>query len=193
MPLTFTTGSVALLLKEKTYTYHIESEKLIVSRLKNIRGTTDYIRILKILYGYYVAVEIMISDYIPEEILPDINERYKSELILQDLDYFGKKPGAIPMPADLPLINSIATAFGALFVFESLTLSNSLIYDMLLNDKNLLNENNSFSFFSAYDDVTEEKWKLFISVLNKQDENEGIIKGALDNYRMFQNWIINTL
>jgi heme oxygenase len=135
----------------------------------------------------------MISDYIPEEILPDINERYKSELILQDLDYFGKKPGAIPMPADLPLINSIATAFGALFVFESLTLSNSLIYDMLLNDKNLLNENNSFSFFSAYDDVTEEKWKLFISVLNKQDENEGIIKGALDNYRMFQNWIINTL
>ena len=193
MPLTFTTGSVALLLKEKTYTHHIESEKLIVSRLKNIRGTSDYVRILKILYGYYVAVEIMISDYIPEEILPDINERYKSELILQDLDYFGKKPGAIPMPADLPLINSIATAFGALFVFESLTLSNSLIYDMLLNDKYLLNQNNSFSFFSAYDDVTDEKWKLFLSVLNKQNENEGIIKGALDNYRMLQNWIINTL
>ena len=54
-------------LKRRTLAAHQALEKCLVGRIKAVRSENDYIELLKVMYGYYAAMESNIGDYLASE------------------------------------------------------------------------------------------------------------------------------
>lgn len=178
-------------LKEETHKAHIGVEKLIIPRLKKLDSNTSYAQLLNVFYGYFHPVEHQIEQHINEDILFDIDERRKSGSLLNDLYSLG----AIQLPqtsSDLPKIDCIADALGAMYVLEGSTLGGQFISKMIAEKLGLTSEN-GISFFSGYGADTSSKWSNFKDVIDnysghKTAEDE-VIKAANETFTKFKTWI----
>lgn len=112
---------ISIQLKQETSQLHTEFEKLLIPPLKNVQSFSDYTRILKLFYGFFSPVEQLIDRYVERNPLPDIAERRKSQLILDDLQSFDLAVDVQPC-SNLPEISDTASAFGGMYVLEKSTL-----------------------------------------------------------------------
>ncbi|MGF7077701.1 biliverdin-producing heme oxygenase [Mucilaginibacter sp. UYCu711] len=178
-------------LKGRTSGAHQELEKVLVRRMRAMRGLEDYIQLLQSFYGYFGALEDRINFFIGRAELPDYLLRRKSESLAKDIISLG---GKVPDKAgvdNIPMIENYLQAFGALYVMEGSTLGGQIITQMLtkqlrLQDKGLL-------FFSSYGEHLETMWATFKMTLNRQAtsnaEAEIVILAADATFRQFKNWL----
>src|SRR5690625_4306376 len=84
------------ILKEQTHAAHQKAEGIIIRKIKAISSEADYIDVLKGFYVYFSKVEDRMSEFITEEILPDIKERRDSSYILADIEELGGSIAELP-------------------------------------------------------------------------------------------------
>lgn len=179
-------------LKKVTRENHQQLEKLLVILLKQVATKEDYVRILRLFYSYFGALEDEINVYIGAAELPDYHQRRKTQNIANDIKIMG---GTVPGKAkgpDLPTIENPLQAFGALYVIEGSTLGGKIIHQMMEKKINIRNTE-GMSFFKGYGDQTESKWASFKEQLNSQIDNQAssaiIINSANETFLKFKAWI----
>lgn len=143
------------------------------------------------LHAYSLYLSLMhdvVSDYekhiypLVENVILDISERKKADLILKDLKYIGeekKKGHAFLKNSDQKY--SVPFALGMLYVLEGSTLGGRFILKNI--QENLgLDEENGISYFSGYGNKTGSYWKKFLAYFTEFEAQnnieEEIIAGA---------------
>lgn len=179
-------------LKKVTKENHQQLEKLLVTLLKQVVKREDYVKILKLFYGYFGALEDKINLHVGTAELPDYLLRRKTESIANDIKIMGGVLPSKAKDADLPIIENSLQAFGALYVIEGSTLGGKIIHQMMEKKLNLT-DNEGISFFKGYGDQTESKWASFKERLNSQIDNQKaspvIINSANETFLKFKTWI----
>lgn len=143
------------------------------------------------LHAYSLYLSLMhdvVSDYekhiypLVENVILDISERKKADLILKDLKYIGeekKKGQAFLKNSDQKY--SVPFSLGMLYVLEGSTLGGRFILKNI--QENLgLDEENGISYFSGYGNKTGSYWKKFLAYFTEFEAQnnieEEIIAGA---------------
>ena len=194
MPLPLTLPSVAEILKVQTVWEHQQAEEMIRPQLSSLKQIHDYAALLKTFYGFYSPVEQLISNFVSEELLPDISDRRNSKLILRDLAALGISGDSIPLCSRLPEIDSPTAAMGAMYVLEGSTLGGQMIARMLQNNPLLNLVPGQLNFFLGYKKETGPKWKSFQAALNLLDgETETLVSTARQTFSLFTQWTEQTL
>jgi heme oxygenase (biliverdin-IX-beta and delta-forming) len=174
-------------LKDSTQPSHQALEKKMVSMIKDIRNKQDYVKFLKLMYGYYSAMESRIQDYVAD---PEISKRRKAVRLLDDISYFESSSEAA-LCQELPPIRSHAEALGAMYVMEGSTMGGKIIAKMIEGQAGI-NGPSGFSFFNGYGEETGKMWEEFKVLLNRPlDEMEklNLILTANRTFKTFYNWI----
>jgi len=174
-------------LKDSTQASHQALEKKMVSIIKKIRTRQDYVNFLKLMYGYYSALERRVQEYVSEM---EIGKRRKAERLLEDISYF-ESTSTPDLCNELPPISSHAEALGAMYVMEGSTMGGKIIARMIEGQAGI-NGPSGFSFFNGYGEETGKMWEEFKLFLNKPlDELEklNLILTANRTFRTFYNWI----
>lgn len=179
-------------LKKDTLVNHQQLEKMLVSRMKATRSTTDYVNLLQLFYGYFGGLEMHIAPYINSENLADYADRRKSAALADDIKALGGQPDEKASATDLPAINSAPQAFAALYVIEGSTLGGKIISKMMAQQLNITN-GQGLKFFSGYGDATETMWNSFKTALNTQADTIAnqtiVIDTANETFTKFKQWI----
>jgi heme oxygenase len=184
----------ATIVKENTSRLHMELEELLIPQLLAIQSDGDYARILQIFYEMVYPLENLIERYLTTEMLPDIQHRRKSNLILQDLARLGFDDTTLRNNDNQPVIQSREQAMGALYVLEGSTLGGKIIANMLIKKND--NFKTSLNYFTAYGTETGTKWRLFLDHLNQYQnltQIETITKTANETFLKFKLWIQHNL
>ena len=153
-------------LKQATQSVHRELEAFLIPVIRNIRTKQEYIRLLNMFYGFYKPLEDAVDAFPVVDYLPDYVHRRKAALIVEDLRVMGEQ-GIPAVCTEIPDIDSIGAAFGALYVLEGSTLGGQHIAAMLRRSL-YIDASDAFqglAFFTGYRDDTGPKWKRFREVL----------------------------
>jgi heme oxygenase (biliverdin-IX-beta and delta-forming) len=192
MPLT-STVSVAAYVKEATAAAHQRTEHLLLPHLTSMNSRTDYVRLLRMFYGFFHPMELRIRERIDASLLPDIDARRNSGFILLDLQALGDQ-GQPDLADRLPAIASAGEALGALYVLEGSTLGGKMIANMLRKNPALRLGEEHLHFFSGYREQTGSKWTQFLAVLNAQEEELNLIADTANaSFDSLASWIHQTL
>jgi len=184
--------SLSELLKQNTKSNHQQLEKLLVTKLRLISTTEDYIKLLQLFYGYFGGLEDKIIGNLSEVHMDDHLERRKTLSIANDIKILGGTLNEKAKEGDLPQIENFLQALGALYVIEGSTLGGRVIVKMLQRQLDI-EHNKGLSFFSGYGEETESMWTSFKELLNNQTltlgETELIIAAADSTFEKFKLWI----
>src|SRR5690625_2148378 len=118
------------ILKEQTHAAHQKAEGIIIRKIKATSSEADYIDVLKGFYVYFSKVEDRMSEFITEEILPDIKERRDYSYIQADIEELGGSIAELPS-AVVPEIHSVIDALSAMYVLEESIMGGPYIVKML--------------------------------------------------------------
>lgn len=179
-------------LKSETLSNHQQLEKNLILKLKEMASLQDYLHILQIFYAYFGALEDQIDKYIGADQLSDYAARRKTLSIKEDILALN---GIVPekaMAADLPVIDDVLKAFGALYVIEGSTLGGQVISKMISKKLELATDE-GLSFFRSYGEDTMAMWDSFKVVLeshaNTQHEADVITRAANETFQKFKVWM----
>lgn len=179
-------------LKEATLANHQQTEKQLILRMKAMRSLDQYIALLQMFYGYFGGLEQQINKFVDAKNMPDYYHRRKTEAMAADIRNLG---GTIPELAkgdELPQIDNLRKAFGALYVIEGSTLGGKIIAVMMRQHFTFQGDK-GLSFFCGYGDDTDNMWTSFKNELNTiASTAEGrteITKAADQTFEMFGEWI----
>jgi heme oxygenase (biliverdin-IX-beta and delta-forming) len=174
-------------LKESTHPSHVALEKKMVVMVKKIRTRQDYVKFLKLMYGYYSALEKRVQEYLSD---PEIDKRRKAERLLEDISHF-ENSSTPDLCNELPPIRSHAEALGAMYVMEGSAMGGKIIAGMIKGQAGI-DGPSGFSFFNGYGEDTGRMWEEFKAFLNRPfDEMEklNLILTANRTFITFYNWI----
>lgn len=179
-------------LKSETLSNHQQLEKNLIFKLKEMASLQDYLYILQIFYAYFGALEDQINKYIGADQLSDYAARRKTLSIKEDIVALN---GIVPekaTAADLPVIDDVLKAFGALYVIEGSTLGGQVISKMISKKLELATDE-GLSFFRSYGEDTMAMWDSFKVVLeshaNTQHEADVITQAANETFQKFKFWM----
>jgi heme oxygenase len=148
-----------------------------------------YASLLRMYYGFFHPLEKQIQELLSSDDLADIRLRRNSRLLIEDLSAL---PVAFAYPAicyQLPVLQTKAQAFGALYVAEGSSLGGRVIAKMLLKNPGLSISHRQLNYFNGYGDQTGIRWTELLQVLNAQEEAGPIVEAANDTFLQFENWI----
>lgn len=178
-------------LRNETKSAHQQLEKATVPFIKKATDTEQYVYVLRMFYGYFKPVEAQIQALIHADLIPDIAERRQSGALVADLHTLGEDTAQLAVTDNLPVIESIPQALGALYVLEGSTLGGRFISQMLMKQ---LNRTDAITFFGGYGAETDAKWKVFTATVNEYAEkhplhlNE-IVAAADETFSKFGEWV----
>lgn len=170
-------------LREYTTDLHTALEDLPIS--KSITSpdisTEEYSLYLKLMYDVVKDTEDNIYPLL-QEIITDIDNRYKSSYLQQDLNNLKVNATSNITPVSNDLTDkSAAFALGIMYVVEGSSLGGRVI---LKNIQSVLgyDENNGARYFAGYGQTTGSSWKNFLAMMTEYQEQTGseaqIIAGA---------------
>jgi heme oxygenase len=180
-------------IKEETKQAHQSLEKIIVGHIKSVQSAEDYKTLLQLLYSYYFPLEILLDEWLNDGLVPFYSQRRKAESILHDINAVPDKHSPATLCTDLPPVNNIAAAFGALYVLEGSTLGGTYIAKMLSKQAGI--PAMQLTFFNGYAGKSMEMWNAFITALNHYAETSGagaeIMQSAKNTFEKFEQWTVN--
>jgi heme oxygenase len=177
------------ILKTQTSVNHLLLEKKLVSFMKTIRTEADYARFLALFYGYFGALELSINKCLNASIIPDYENRRKTEALKIDLKILNQEDLKLAASELLPVIENHLQSLGALYVIEGSTLGGKIISKMI--KQQLKTEVMAFTFFTGYGDQSANMWNSFTHILNSitQPDQIGIIvESANVTFQKFSFW-----
>ncbi len=172
-------------LREATKTAHLELERKVIQKLKDIRSNSDYADLLSYFYAYFSRLEQAIEPHITGDILPDYKERRKADRLKNDMADLGSADTPLPQ-TETPVITNPLEAMGALYVMEGSVMGGGIIIKMLAEKGGITQ---GISFFSGYGEATREKWTEFTAILDKlattPEEKQAVINAANQTFERF--------
>ena len=177
------------ILKTQTSVNHLLLEKKLISFMKTIRTEAEYARFLALFYGYFGALELSINKCLNASIIPDYENRRKTEALKIDLKILNQEDLKLAASELLPVIENHLQSLGALYVIEGSTLGGKIISKMI--KQQLKTEVMAFTFFTGYGDQSANMWNSFKHILNSitQPDQIGIIvESANVTFQKFSFW-----
>ncbi len=182
-------------LKEQTRAQH-ENLETIVDVMNKMFTRDDYEILLTKFYRFYSAVEprVYANDTAANGI--DASERSKIKWLESDLSALGAldKAKELPVLTDIPVLDSPAKAFGAMYVMEGATLGGQVITRHLKQHLGLTPENGG-SFFNSYGSRVGPMWKEFGQAITAfadgHHNNNEIVQAAKDTFDCFARCFSN--
>jgi len=179
-------------LKEATLSNHQQTEKQLILRMKAMRSIDAYVSLLQMFYSYFGGLEQQINSFIGEKEMADYSQRRKADAIAADIKTLGGTVPALADSSELPAIDTLPKAFGALYVIEGSTLGGKIIAGMM-RQHFTFNGNEGLSFFSGYGDNTDAMWTSFKTKLNAiastAENRQEITEAANQTFEKFGEWI----
>lgn len=179
-------------LRNETKTEHQQLEKMVIPFIRASVNYTAYSQLLKTFYGYFMPVEEQIAKFVTDEWIPAFSQRRNANYILQDLQAIGQPNAALNTCTQLPAINSVYAALGALYVLEGSTQGGKIISKMLVANMQLP-DFSAVRFFSGYGEQSDTMWHSFTGALNNLElsanQQDEIIRGATETFVAFKNWV----
>jgi heme oxygenase (biliverdin-IX-beta and delta-forming) len=182
--------------RTETKRQHQELEGVLIPVLKKMTDANAYAALLRMFYGYYQGIEDATDKYLNDDIVPRYSSRGKGERILQDLRSLGITDTP-PISTNLPEINSVATALGAMYVLEGSSLGGQIITRMLMDSLKMPLEH--FKFYNCYGEESKAYWEQYVDALNNsaasmtEDEREIIVNTAKDTFARFKEIALQNL
>lgn len=180
-------------IKNETLNNHQQLEKILVGRLKGIKSTEDYLRLLQLFYAYFGGLEALFEKYLEMDKIPDYPKRRKANSLLKDIHCLDAEPGSFAAEEYLPSIHGHLQCLGALYVFEGSTLGGSIIVQMISKHLPLLKKD-CFHYFTGYGPNNHVMWQQFKTLLNMQvltpANAAAVIEAANHTFKGFENWLI---
>jgi len=156
-------------------------------------GATTYRRHLEAFFGFYAPMEralLAVEGWSEHGI--DLSARLKAESLRADLVTLGiDEPDALAMCQTLPLLPSLATAFGTLYVLEGASLGGQIISRHVEKQFGYTAAHGA-QYFNGYGPRTGEMWMTFRRAVDAYGAEPGprdeMIAGALATFVAFRQW-----
>ena len=179
-------------LKEGTQRAHTVLEKKLVSHIREIGIVDDYIRLLRLMYGYYKPLQDKLDPFVSENNTTNYFTVRNVDHIINDiLALQPETDTAIPLCSRTPHITSHASSLGALYVTEGSTLGGRVITQMITK-KLAITPDRGFSFFNSYGEETPAMWQKFKLLINhprQPKEQSEMMDTAIETFSTFKDWI----
>ena len=133
----------------------------------------DYQQLLGTYYSLYHQLEAAIKRYLTQQPIEfDYQSRYKTSLLLNDLNYWHITPEPLSCQIALPELTNLGQLIGLLYVLEGSTLGANFIAQHLKLSYGYTRSTGS-DFFSAYGEQNQSHWQSFITYINSfSDQTE---------------------
>jgi len=155
-------------LRNETSSVHqqLEQTSLSMSVMAPVVSTEDYTAYLQTMLTIHKGIEANVFPVLAT-LLPDIDTRRKTQLILNDLQQLGAEPERSDESfTDDNYTSDPAFNLGILYVSEGSTLGGKVIMKNVLSAaKTGINE--ACHFLDAYGDKTGSRWKEFIAAMDQ--------------------------
>jgi len=177
------------ILKTQTSVNHLLLEKKLVSFMKTIRTEAEYARFLALFYGYFGALELSINKCLNASIIPDYENRRKTEALKIDLKILNQEDLKLAASELLPVIENHLQSLGALYVIEGSTLGGKIISKMI--KQQLKTEVMAFTFFTGYGDQSANMSNSIKHILNRITQTGPIgiiVESANVTFQKFSFW-----
>jgi len=177
------------ILKTQTSVNHLLLEKKLISFMKTIRTEADYTRFLALFYGYFGALELSINKCLNASIIPDYENRRKTEALKIDLKILNQEDLKLAASELLPVIENHLQSLGALYVIEGSTLGGKIISKMI--KQQLKTEVMAFTFFTGYGDQSANMSNSIKHILNRITQTGPIgiiVESANVTFQKFSFW-----
>jgi heme oxygenase len=174
-------------LKSSTTKSHQALEKKMLKVIKGIKSKGDYVKFLKLMYGFHAAMEKELERYMP---YIQVGNRRLAYRLLNDIKQF-EPVKKVEMCRELPAIDSLASALGAMYVLEGSVMGAPHIVNMITSQLKL-HDSSSLTFFTGQGEDMTASWKIFLTNFNRDfedDERRAIIRSATTTFEMFSHWI----
>jgi heme oxygenase len=180
-------------LKQRIAPYH-QALEMDANIWASLTSRAAYRNLLSRFFGFIAALEgslVVIDDL--QIWLPDVSERWKTPLLIKDLELSGISSEQCPICTIIPDIRSVGTAFGCLYVLEGSTLGGQIIARQVYKHLGLTPENGC-QFFSSYGATVGPMWKNFGEHLetwcaaNEVCRGE-IVRSAAETFACFSRWL----
>ncbi|MEO6284473.1 MAG: biliverdin-producing heme oxygenase [Dyadobacter sp.] len=171
---------------------HLEDNTLSKALLSPTLALPDYQAYLTALYAVTITCEDQVFPPI-SHIVPDLQDRYKSGKIIEDLSFTGLSDVQIDaLPVYQFEFSSPAEALGIMYVLEGSTLGGRILYKHVHETLGLSSERGA-AYFWGYGSQTGMLWKSFISAFSEfaieNDASGQIIESAIKTFLMIDNWL----
>jgi len=178
---------IASLLRTETAANHkaLESLMFVNEIMNNTLSVEQYKKLLTINYIIHQKLENELSNMLDADIAAelDMNSRLKLTALEKDLNYWQIDNLTLP-GLDFELFipqKKTGEVLGALYVLEGATLGGNVIKRHILANKHFKGNEEGLNYYGVYGEELSEKWKTFISILNKrvaEADYEACIKSA---------------
>lgn len=152
---------------------------------------TDYTCYLQIMHEVVFRFEEQVFPLL-KPLLPDIDQRCKTDWLEEDLRQLGAWPAktrTATLSEALPYPHNLGYLMGRMYVLEGSTLGGAVIYRQLQPVLNITPEKGG-RYFYGYGPETGGRWKTFTDRLSTmavvENESENILKGALAQFVAMQ-------
>lgn len=165
------------------------------ARLPFLRADFDlvtYRRLIQAYYGFHLTLEQRVEAF--DSGLFKLTERQKTPALTKDLRALGLSADAIealPVCADLPLIDSTAHLLGTMYVMEGATLGGQVLR-RIVADKLAIDADTGGEFLDVYGRDTGRLWKAFLKRLAEFDHpahNLQVVDAACSTFSCFERWL----
>jgi len=180
-------------LKQKTLLHHERLEKRL-DLYHGVKTFDDYRRLLGKFLGFYEpAEEVLEATFNWSAINFDFTSRKKTPLLMRDLHSLGIEDTLLlPRCKTLPALDTLAQAFGCLYVFESATLGWGIVLKHLSRTLGVTRDDGG-SFFNSYGDRVVAMWHDFAQQLrayaSRPDLEEAVIRSAVNTLVHIDQWM----
>jgi heme oxygenase len=152
----------------------------------------EYQKYLSGLYGLTIACEDQVFPII-NHIVPQLEKRYKSKKIIEDLSFTGFSDLKIDeLPYYQYEFSTVAEALGIMYVLEGSSLGGRILYKHV-NQYLGLDAQNGAAYFWGYGNETGPMWKSFISEVARfaveNGEGQKIIDSAVKTFTITDTWL----
>lgn len=181
-------------LRQGTAESHLKLEENPLSKaiLDPAVTVSDYQKYLIALYGVTASCERQVFPLL-STIVPDLDQRFKADLIVDDLRKTGLPEELInSIPVYQFEFSTIPEALGIMYVLEGSTLGGRVLYKHINQTLGLTYEEGA-SYFWGYGPQTGVLWKSFIAALTRfveeSDDAAPIIESAKKTFTLIDNWL----
>ncbi|WAC10331.1 biliverdin-producing heme oxygenase [Dyadobacter pollutisoli] len=181
-------------LRQETAASHqqLEENRLSKAILSPSVSLSDYQAYLSALYAVTIACEDQVFPAI-SAIIPDLQDRYKSNKIIEDLSFTGMSDVQIDaLPVCRFEFSSPSEALGIMYVIEGSTLGGRILYKHIHETLGFDPERGA-AYFWGYGTQTGILWKSFISAFSQfaveNDNSSQITDSAVKTFIIIDNWL----
>lgn len=182
-------------LKNDTIHNHklLESNELLSNLMMDHLTVDIYKRIISKFYTYFYPLEKKITPFFSDEkLIPDFFHRRKSSSLLEDLQHYHISETGLEFCRQLPEIDNLSNAIGALYVLEGSTLGGRFI-SKKVNETIGATPTSGAKFYHGYGPETGAYWKSFCGYLSSYASDSrihtDIIESANSTFLKLNSWL----